>query len=694
MDNLGQAGEGPQPTLAVMRSVQRWLIWQSVPEPGKKPRKVPHYLSGARRHGTLDTPEDWARLATYDQAKGALAGRGADWGLAFALGPDSSGWCWQGVDFDDVQANQLGGLANAVPGYVEFSPSQKGAHAVGYGRPFATLGSNGSGIEAYASGRFFTVTEHVIRDGVLVDLAEHVEQQLAPRHGAARAPQANASVETELVDAKTITELRSALAHMPSDDRDLWVRMGMALRVLGQLGEGLWTEWSQKSEKYDAKDAARVWRSLKPSDTGYQAVFAEAQRQGWVNPSSNAAQLAAPAPTKPPAELLDVMDVDWTDDEDAEVPNIVEGLVVDEDVTLLGGHGGIGKSFLALQMACAVALGQPVLGQATRQMRVLYYSAEDGRKRLKRRLRKIVAKFNYDPVDLRGKLRVLDASEMDPLFSEVPRNIGTKEKPYVMKYLGETENFTNLQALVADFDPQLVIVDGGSDTFDGNEIARREVRAFVKALRRVHPARPIGVLLAVHIDRASARGNVSADDGYAGSAQWHNSCRHRLWLQAETEKDEDTRGVVQTGTFKLRVMKDQDGDRIDDMEVTNADEGVWALGVTIGGALVGEAPVDHRVVIAQLIQEHYDRGEWITTSFSANAPTGAHASLKGDPRWPRKLKKAAQTNEVLRDMLRDGTLGKEPFQKADRHWAERWVVMRDPSQPFVPPAGSAGSGGE
>lgn len=249
-------------------------------------------------------------------------------------------------------------------------------------------------------------------------------------------------------------------------------------RVLVQHGEGLWTEWSQKSEKYDAKDAARVWRSLKPSDTGYQAVFAEAQRQGWVNPSSNAAQLAAPAPAKPPAELLDAMDVDWTDDEDAEVPNIVEGLVVDEDVTLLGGHGGIGKSFLALQMACAVALGQPVLGQATRQMRVLYYSAEDGRKRLKRRLRKIVAKFNYDPVDLRGKLRVLDASEMDPLFSEVPRNIGTKEKPYVMKYLGETENFTNLQALVADFDPQLVIVDGGSDTFDGNEIARREVRAF------------------------------------------------------------------------------------------------------------------------------------------------------------------------------------------------------------------------
>ena len=155
MDKVAEPAIGPQTTLTAMQSVPRWLVWQAVPEPGKKPRKVPFYTNGTRRNGTLDTDADRAQLATYDQAKAVLAGRGDDWGLAFALGPDGSGWHWQGVDFDDVHANGLGGLANAVPGYVEFSPSREGAHAIGYGRAFATLGSNASGIEAYAAGSVF-----------------------------------------------------------------------------------------------------------------------------------------------------------------------------------------------------------------------------------------------------------------------------------------------------------------------------------------------------------------------------------------------------------------------------------------------------------------------------------------------------------------------------------------------------------
>ena len=211
------------------------------------------------------------------------------------------------------------------------------------------------------------------------------------------------------VDAKTVTELRSALMHMPADEYDLWVSMGLALRELGMTGRGLWMDWSDTSEKFDPKQAARKWETFKPTGTGYQAVFAEAQRQGWVNPASGAAQTggadrsARPCGTLP-AQMLARLNVDWTDEEEDEVPDIVEGLVADEDVTLLGGHGGVGKSFLALQMACAVALGEPVLGCDTRQARVLYYSAEDGRKRLKRRLRRVTDTFDYDPEGLRGNL--------------------------------------------------------------------------------------------------------------------------------------------------------------------------------------------------------------------------------------------------------------------------------------------------
>ena len=112
------------------------------------------------------------RLVGYAEAKAALAARGPEWGLGFALGPDgsSSGSCWQGIDLDDIEANGLSDLANewirgkhADDGYVELSPSGRGMHIIGHGRPFQTLGNNGSGIEAYSSGRFFTVTEKPAR---------------------------------------------------------------------------------------------------------------------------------------------------------------------------------------------------------------------------------------------------------------------------------------------------------------------------------------------------------------------------------------------------------------------------------------------------------------------------------------------------------------------------------------------------
>lgn len=48
---------------------------------------------------------------------------------------------------------------------------------------------------------------------------------------------------------ETIQHLRSALLSMRADDRELWVKAGMALKCLGDVGRGLWLEWSLTSEK-------------------------------------------------------------------------------------------------------------------------------------------------------------------------------------------------------------------------------------------------------------------------------------------------------------------------------------------------------------------------------------------------------------------------------------------------------------
>lgn len=382
----------------------------------------------------------------------------------------------------------------------------------------------------------------------------------------------------------------------------------------------------------------------------------------------------------PEPNPLDALRVDWESEDDVEVPDVVVGLVADEEVTLLGGHGGIGKGFLAFQIAAAVATGTPLLHRPVRQARVLYYSAEDGRKRLTRRLRNLVDAQGLDRQALRENLLVLDASDLEPLYGETVEQLdGTR--PTFVKMLGPRTDFVNLQKAVEAFDPQLVVIDGASDTFDGNEIARRDVRAFIKLLRRVHPTRKVGVLLIVHIDRSSARGNTTNDDGYAGSAQWHNSCRRRLFLQQEVkrEKDDFTDEFVMTpGEVKLRVMKNQDGPLDPDMVLSRGLDGFWQVGAADVSALLPPAEqIDHGPALLRLIASYYERGTFISTSLAPQATSGVFATLKGDPDFPRGLGKK-QTDALIRRLEREGALVTEHYRRTNRSFAERWAVVGPP----------------
>lgn len=85
-------------------------------------------------------------------------------------------------------------------------------------------------------------------------------------------------------DPAIMADLRSALTALDADKRDVWIDIGMALKSLGDQGRSLWLEWSQTSEKYKAREAARTWESFKPTHTGYQSVFKQAQDAGWINP--------------------------------------------------------------------------------------------------------------------------------------------------------------------------------------------------------------------------------------------------------------------------------------------------------------------------------------------------------------------------------------------------------------------------
>jgi hypothetical protein len=70
------------------------------------------------------------------------------------------------------------------------------------------------------------------------------------------------------------------------------------------------------------------------------------------------------------------------------LPWLVDGMVPDEGLTMLGGKKKLGKSWLCLQFAQAVALGINTLGRPTVQGAVIYVCLEDGKRRLRQRLEK------------------------------------------------------------------------------------------------------------------------------------------------------------------------------------------------------------------------------------------------------------------------------------------------------------------
>ena len=77
--------------------------------------------------------------------------------------------------------------------------------------------------------------------------------------------------------------LAEALYSISPEDRDTWVRVGMALKSeLGDGGFHLWDQWSRQSEKYIESHARAVWRSIKAEGRiGMGTLYHMARERGW-----------------------------------------------------------------------------------------------------------------------------------------------------------------------------------------------------------------------------------------------------------------------------------------------------------------------------------------------------------------------------------------------------------------------------
>lgn len=270
---------------AELSSRPMWLMWKLESNGDKKPRKVPFYAHGGRRHGKQGTPEDRMQLTTFDTALYEAMKRGMD-GVGFAV-LEGSGLTV--IDFDNCVGP--GGLDPKVEElcagtYAEFSPSGLGVHAVyegdlgnrkdAHGEPF--------GVEAFSSNGYVTFTGYALPGSRDLDLLgrevapvpEHVRaycEERFTRAGVSASPSRDPRDDQDPLDTYSpklglsIDELRGHLQVLPKDlSYDEWVAVGMGIHhETDGSDEGflLWDQWSSESPKYTTTEYSREkWGSF------------------------------------------------------------------------------------------------------------------------------------------------------------------------------------------------------------------------------------------------------------------------------------------------------------------------------------------------------------------------------------------------------------------------------------------------
>ena len=205
--------------------------------------------------------------------------------------------------------------------------------------------------------------------------------------------------------------LKSALPLVPSETRENWRNVGMAIKwACGDDGFGLWHEWSQGTTagNYVGSSQESQWDSFASYgderrdgrdvvDLG--TIYRLAREKGWREREDAALQKAVIAPLAASIRVPDIkprcppLSMSFTARDLKDMPfsppvYICEGLI-SEGCSILGARPKKGKSWFALDLARAVATGGEVLGRQCAQGDVLYLALEDTPRRLKDRLAKI-----------------------------------------------------------------------------------------------------------------------------------------------------------------------------------------------------------------------------------------------------------------------------------------------------------------
>lgn len=550
----------------------QWICWKYQANGSDKPRKVPCTPNGGALNEWQKNPAQWL---SHDDAVAAYQANNNLAGIGFVLTPDTG---ITGVDMDSAIDPGTGEMADWARAhladfdtYAEVSPSRAGLRLFVEGNLPDGCPKKSGHREIYDSGRWLTVTGKTLSDEPVNACPDAVSRYLAAMQpDGKKAPENSAQAATgDIHEGDRNTRLTSLAG---------WLRMG----GLSQL------------ELDAALQAANVNRCKPPLSVDEVAGIARsvARYEATTDATQGEASITETMPlmecgdlttaTRPPVEC------------------VMEPYFPRRQVTLFGGHGGSGKSYLGLVFAAHLATGTAWAGHGCTQGRVLFVSLEDEPDLNRWRLANICTVYGLDADAVAGNIAFMDGTATAATFVVETGN---------GKHLEETAAWRDVRANAQGFDT--VIVDNASDAFTANVNDPALVRVFLRKLQTLARQTNAACLLLAHIDKASARHGASGNS-YIGTAAWHNTVRSRIALVTDNGSLtlEHEKHNLTMGADTLHMRKAEHGvpvpmSQADIMHDTRAADALLAK---------QDAPE-----VLALIQAAIDNGEAVNPSRKANA---------------------------------------------------------------------------
>lgn len=574
---------------ASLQATPRWLLWRFDENGQDKPRKVPLRLDG--RFGSSTDPTAWA---SFDAVVAAYkAGTGGADGIGFVFTEDDD---IVGVDLDGCRDPVTGAIApwgradlDALGSWAEVSCTGTGVHVFARGRLASGVKNRSGQREVYATGRYFTVTGQTL-DGAPLEVMDlpHLTDWHAdrfPKQGApvrevsppaaatrdatrdkpskrpdkvarARAYAGNMApavsgenghdTAMRCVGAVvrgfdlTVDEARTALAPWNNGCVPPWSDAELAHKIREAQAtpdpEGRDRGWLLKVDRPMAGSAsAPTWSmdAANDDDTPEAASWRQDMRRAredlTMAMGTSTAVLSTPCDFISYADLMrkDIPPVRW----------LVSGLLTDDAVAVVAGEPKTAKTWLALEIAVAVALGDKVMGefQARRTGPVVLFLTEDREASVKARLSSTVLGHAVDPLEAAPPIHIKSRGTLD---------------------LSDVATLAWLVASVRRLPepPRLLVIDplrnvmGALKESDNDDMAK--VNAALRALRDVLGA----TVLYVHHTGKLTEGNAGRRAGQRmrGGSALHGGYDAGIHLSAPTTT-QDGRKTVMSATVDVEV---------------------------------------------------------------------------------------------------------------------------------------------